>query len=141
MRLTIGLSILFYSFAAVAQQVNIIPQPVEMKIGKGSFILSPEVSFMLIRSDQDKYDETEKSRQFLISYMKKNYGFWPGSKGKSSSVPDKVILFSINETKNPIGGQYTLTINEGMIEITAHDEEGLFYGTQTLIQLSSRLNM
>jgi hexosaminidase len=67
--------------------------------------------------------------------MKKNYGFCPGSKGKSSSVPDKVILFSINETKNPIGGQYTLTINEGMIEITAHDEEGLFYGTQTLIQL------
>ena len=65
--------------------------------------------------------------------MKKYYGF---ELNVSKNKTDKnVINLSLSKLNNSIPGAYNMNVADDKIYIEGNDEEGVFYGIQTLIQL------
>ena len=69
MKFAIIFFISLLSLGAAAQQVQIIPQPVKLQVGKGNFNLSSKTTIVYT-------DEGEKaSADFFNLYLKEYYGF------------------------------------------------------------------
>lgn len=119
---------ILFSLKVVSQEINIIPQPVEMKIGKGDFILSGKTVIVL-------YDNINKpSAHFFNDYLKKYYGF--ELKIEKSAKQDFILLNTIKENRTPEHPEgYNLSIDKSSIKITGYSPAGTFYGMQSLIQL------
>ncbi len=120
---------LFTSLSCMAQTINITPQPAEIKMPEiaATFVITKSTTIVLEGSGP------KKSADFLNSYLKKFYGFKLNvlnqATGKNS------IVLTVKAMDSAIGGAYTLTVNNGGINISGNDEAGAFYGIQTLIQL------
>jgi len=113
-----------------AQQVNIIPQPAEISIGKESFILSPSTKIFA------QGISAGRSVNFFNAYLKKNYGFTLTTT-KNYRQPNIISITTQNIDHSNDGGEgaYLLQINNNHITIDSEDSIGQFYGMQTLIQL------
>ena len=85
MRLLISLFFLLSVAIVSAQQVNIIPQPVSISLGKGNFILSPLTKIY----GQGK--NVEKSVNFFNDYLKRHYGF-SLKRGTDPDQPDLIYI-------------------------------------------------
>lgn len=109
-----------------AQQINLVPQPVSLKQTEGSFRLSAATAVTSENRD------LQRSIDFFNAYLNEYYGFKVPSVKKSKA---NVINLKLVSGKNRIPGAYELTVNSNNINITARDQEGIFYGIQTLIQL------
>ena len=111
-----------------AQEINIIPKPVEVKMGKGNFILSGET--VIVLSD----DSGKHSADFLNDYLKQFYSFQ--LKIVKKAKDNFIFLSTMNENKNaehPEG--YDLKIDKNSVDIVGYSNAGTFYGIQSLIQL------
>lgn len=120
---------LFSGIAVYAQQsLNIIPAPVKAEVKKGTFTVSASTKIVLEGSGLDK------SAAFLNNYLQEVYGFQlQVADGKSSSK--NAIVLNFDKIENKIPGAYNLTIDKSKVYIGGDNEEGVFYGMQTLIQL------
>lgn len=120
---------LLFSFIVSAQEINIIPKPLETTVGKGSYTLKNKVTLANYFADM-KPDDPLTS--YLTNYLKKYYGV------EVKLVPKKfnadIILFP---TRMPTGGAlaYKFSVTQRGIRIDANFEESAFHGIQTLIQL------
>ena len=116
----------FVSASVVYSQVNIIPQPVEIKMKEGNFTLEKQIQVV-----SDK--ACENSARFLGDYLNKFYKIKPRLSDASGYPKKKKNIFLLKgEVKQP--ESYTLDIKENSITISG-DEAGIFRGVQTLIQL------
>lgn len=118
------LALVFSSF--IYSQLNIIPQPAEMKMATGTHSLKNPLRIV--------YDEPAKrSAEFLAAYLKKFYkvitDLTSSSENKNPEAYSLVLKITDVEKK----GQYELNIDKNL-SITG-DEEGIFYGVQSFIQL------
>ncbi|OIR13161.1 beta-hexosaminidase [mine drainage metagenome] len=106
--------------------VNIIPQPVSVKLNGGKFQLSNNTKF-IFSSDIDPHTSKLIS-EIIKNELPKNHF----STNKTSS-----ITFSLNGKFNEqLGNEgYTLNIDPKKINITANKANGLFYAMQSLLQL------
>ena len=127
---TIALVISLVFTTVVSAQVNIIPQPESINMGVGTFILPTNAAIISATGDNN----FNKSIDFLTSYLETHYKSWAGAKQKLPSSPHPISL-GIDISQNPSPGSYTLEVNKNGITIKGHDEEGVFYGIQTFIQL------
>jgi len=108
---------------SLTQTISIIPQPVEMKVGKGSFAID--------KKTQIAYDlKTKKSAQFLADYLTNFYKI-QCQLTSDIHAAKPILLMSGSIDKK---GEYKLKVDKDAISI-AGDEEGVFYGIQSLIQL------
>ena len=111
--------------SAIYSQVNIIPQPAEMILGKGTHLMKNPLQIV--------YDESaNKSAEFLADYLKRFYNVkckLSVSSGKGRDV--YYITLKTDSVANK--GEYELKVDK-YLSITG-DEEGVFYGVQSLIQL------
>ncbi|MBS1743997.1 MAG: beta-N-acetylhexosaminidase [Bacteroidetes bacterium] len=119
-------------------QVTIVPAPVSVKMSKGEFTITPQTTFILEGSN------LENSVAFFNDYLQKNYGFQLKTSGKHSK--GNSIVLNYERLDKNIPGAYNLQVNGKEIYIAGDNEEGVFYGIQTLIQLlpikkSSSLNI
>ncbi|HUS01736.1 MAG TPA: family 20 glycosylhydrolase [Chitinophagaceae bacterium] len=114
------------SFSQKANEINIIPRPVYIKVNTGSFALDRKTCIL----NQDK-----KAADLLNNYLKTLYGFTLPIK-KDVQKDEKYIFFSSvhAESRYPNEG-YGLKISKNKIEISSKTETGAFYGIQTLLQL------
>jgi len=121
---------LLLSISGFAQQqsLNIIPAPAKAEIKEGIFAITPSTKLVLEASN------TEKSAAFLNSYLKKFYGF-ELKIFKGSAYPENAIILNYDRLDNPLPGAYAMTIDKNKIYIGGDNEEGVFYGVQTLLQL------
>ncbi|HSO88002.1 MAG TPA: beta-N-acetylhexosaminidase [Draconibacterium sp.] len=110
----------------VAQELAIIPKPMEMSAGKGFFILDTTTSINF--DNQNK--EVFRIAEFFAEYTEKLYGF----KLKQNSE-GKAIQFKIMSNAYLGKEGYLLKVSESGIIITAAQSNGLFYGMQTLKQM------
>ncbi|MDP4209723.1 MAG: family 20 glycosylhydrolase [Bacteroidota bacterium] len=107
--------------------INLIPQPVELKPLKGSYLLSRASSIGFNKNDGQKVAD------MLALKLKTPTGFsikpQPGKNG--------TIQFNLNDVQDPQIGKegYTLEATSKGVIITANEPAGLFYGIQTLLQL------
>jgi hexosaminidase len=125
------LTIAIFAFACVcskAQSVNIIPKPSSAEVLKGTGVVTAHTQ---IKGDRN----SAKSAGFLADYLRKMYGLTPSVTNKFKRGGETEIELAVVAKNNAIKGAYSLTVKDKHIKITGADEEGVFYGVQSLIQL------
>lgn len=124
MRYLIAVSFVLSFSSSFAQEVNIIPQPDFIKMGKGFIYINNET--VIVSSEK-----TKKIATYLADYLKKNYGV--KCKIVATSISKNSINLSFAGTQSDKEG-FGIGINNNGIWIEG-DKNGIFYGIQTLIQL------
>ncbi|MCZ8229509.1 beta-N-acetylhexosaminidase [Flavobacterium sp.] len=118
---------LLCSTLTFAQQVNIIPQPVEVVKNFGNFVIDSKTSLVVI----DKEDTATAT--FFNDYLDKYYGFKLNVVQNATSNSIKLLSQKNNEGLKREG--YTFKSDKNGVEINGNSPMGTFYGMQTLIQL------
>lgn len=121
------MSALFITMLTKAQEVNIIPQPAAMKIGKGSFTITPKTKIVFAGSG------LEHAADFLNAYLKQFYGFTLQS--GTGDKWDNSIVLNYDKMEYPIPGAYNMDVTKKHVYIGGDNATGVFYGVQSLIQL------
>nr|WP_121273759.1 beta-N-acetylhexosaminidase [Pedobacter schmidteae] len=118
---------LLFAKSASSQFNGIIPQPVQFKhrIEQAFFNISPQTRLLA--------DGTlTRSANFFNDYLLKYYGFDLKHAGAGNKQD---ISLSVDASKNPKEGQYTLIVNPQSIKISGNSPQAVFYGIQSLIQM------
>jgi len=122
-------AILLFSFVSCfSQQLNIIPGPAHAEIAQGTFDITPSTRILLSASG------VNNSVNFFNSYLEKYYGF-ELKVAKQSNDHKNVIELNYDRLDNSLPGAYEMNVDKDKVYIGGNDEEGVFYGIQTLIQL------
>ncbi len=130
MRLTVVLiSIFIFSVCTQAQELNIIPEPVSIKQPRiaAKFSISPATQIVLEGSN------LQQSANFLNDYLQQFYLF--KLKVVKKATGSNVIRLNFERLDKPIPGAYQLTVDNKGVYIAGDNEQGVFYGIQTLTQL------
>ena len=123
----------FISACAYSQKINIIPQPVSIKEGKGDFRLSKK-TVIAVRDEGDK-----NAANFFNDYLQEVYGFKLDIDKQEGK--DYIRLSTRKFVKAPEKDAYQLTVNAEGVTIEGDTYAGTFYGVQTLIQLLAPYDM
>lgn len=121
------MSALFITMLTKAQEVNIIPQPAAMTVGKGSFTITPKTKIVFAGSG------LENAADFLNVYLKQFYGFTLQT--STDGKYDHNIVLNYDKMEYPIPGAYNMDVTKKHIYIGGDNATGVFYGVQSLIQL------
>ncbi|MBN8663496.1 MAG: beta-N-acetylhexosaminidase [Chitinophagales bacterium] len=121
------MSALFITMLTKAQEVNIIPQPAAMTVGKGSFTITPKTKIVFAGSG------LENAADFLNAYLKQFYGFTLQT--STDSKYDHNIVLNYDKMEYPIPGAYNMDVTKKHVYIGGDNATGVFYGVQSLIQL------
>ena len=131
MKVTIFIFLLVAGFAA-RSQINIVPMPAAVKMGKGSFDLNRNTVIVLEGSG------LEKSASFFNIYLQKHFGYKLKIVNKYAGANS--ITLNYERLDHEIPGAYNLSVDNKGIYIAGDNEAGVFYGIQSLIQLLPEKN-
>jgi len=110
------------------QKINIIPQPAEVKLGTGEFVVTPATTIVALGSDP----EIKRIAGMFNQELKRAAGF----ELKMASAPSKnAIHFKLMADPSLGKEGYRLRVGYEDVEISANQPGGLFYGLQSLLQL------
>lgn len=121
---------LFISFCLSAQkQIAIIPKPVSLNLGSGTFHL--DHSTVIILPNSARHDG-----EMLNHYLQKFYHFTLPLKNSSAAQPKKnVVILRLLKKPGAKANEYDMTIDGNKINIEGVNDTALFYGIQTFLQL------
>jgi hexosaminidase len=122
------LFILMLPCFAQSQTLNIIPEPAKVEVKEGVFTITPSTKIITQASG------VNNSINFLNNYFKKYYGFELKT-SKNKTDEKNAIVLNYARLDNSIAGAYNLNVDQDKIYIEGNDEQGVFCGIQTLIQL------
>ncbi len=130
--------ILLLSFAVhfvsgqAAGDISLIPQPVSIEKRNGQFQLSASTGIVTA----DNNEEVRKVVGFFTEAARGSTGY-PLPVQASKNDLSSSISFSLNTTQDAVLGKegYTLDVTPASVSIQANTAAGLFYGTQSLLQL------
>lgn len=110
-----------------AKKVSVIPTPLYIEEGSGSFKIETKMSFYS--------NVNSKTEAVLKNLLSTSYGIqkWSRSSAKKASFVFTIVKdlgASLNKQ-----GAYTLDVTDRQIRVEALDAEGLFYAVQTLSQI------
>lgn len=119
--------LLFVTIVFSQSSLPLIPQPSQVKIGKGNFLLTDRT---VIQADVNMFEA-----QYLQTAIKQQTGLnlkiVPVSNGPKISFSFDLDAPAASGIKEP----YNLSVSEDAIAIKAEYNTGFFYGIQTLLQL------
>ena len=119
--------LLFVTIVFSQSPLPLIPQPSQVKIGKGNFLLTDRT---VIQADANMFEA-----QYLQTAIKQQTGLnlkiVPVSNGSKISFSFDLDAPAASGIKEP----YNLSVSENAIAIKAEYNTGFFYGIQTLLQL------
>ncbi|TCZ73948.1 glycoside hydrolase family 20 protein [Flaviaesturariibacter aridisoli] len=118
---------LLLSSALLAQTPALVPQPVDLRMGRGTFTLSPAT--MLVARDA----EEARIAALFNDYLQRYYGFRLKTAKEASSPAVRFVTRRF--IKAPDKDGYGLLIDGQGVRVEGDTYPGLFYGLQTLIQL------
>lgn len=107
--------------------INVIPVPVSLIEGEGSFSLKENTSFYTPTA------EAKTIAEYFTAKIKASTGYVPGI--TDQAVSDNVISLLIDESLDVNSEGYTLQSTPSGITIKGKTARGIFYGMQTLMQL------
>jgi len=123
--------------ALFKEGIYLIPYPQEVILGGDDFVFGEELSIILDKnaSDRDRFAASELAKQ-----LKKNWGvnavLTASPSGKSIILTHKKVSKTIvGLSKKKSMQAYQLTAEADQLVIRAKGEAGLYYGTQTLLQV------
>lgn len=117
----------------VAQEINLLPQPVSLHQQAGVFILSPQVTIVYQR-DKSELRDIALSLQQRIA---RPTGMQLSLRYSKDNKISRYILLKLNDQADSRLGKegYTLNVTNQEVSLSANEPAGLFYGMQTLMQL------
>jgi hexosaminidase len=115
-----------------SQPLYLIPQPQQVQLKEGSFLLDSKVLIEIFPSDDKAL--TDIANQFIQQLTKAGGPKLQLSQGKMKPVV-RYIRFEINGNKSANLESYKLKVTPARIDIVAPAYNGCFYGLQTLLQL------
>jgi hexosaminidase len=117
----------------IALMLALLPQPSRVVRYDGAFPLTPETTIVV---DQDSPDAANVGRM-LAERINRSTGFaMTVTKSDVTGTIPNAILLTTKNAKAALGDEgYTLTASSDGVVIRASAGPGLFYGTQTLLQL------
>jgi hexosaminidase len=129
-KISLTISILFFSLMVSAQNISIIPQPRKVEIKDGSFLLNEKTTISY----------NSRDLKFLAGYtsatIKSFNGLLLTVKSSEISRPSAQSINLILDTKAGTASEgYVLSVSPQEIVIKAGTSKGLFYGVQTLFQI------
>ncbi|HTD92290.1 MAG TPA: beta-N-acetylhexosaminidase [Chitinophagaceae bacterium] len=129
MRIVITLALTMLFMTAYSQAPSIIPEPVSVKQPKiaAKFSITPSTQIVLEGSN------LENSANFFNDYLQQFYLF--KLKIVKSATGNNVIRLNFERMDNEVEGAYLMTVDNKGVYIAGDNENGVFYGIQTLIQL------
>jgi hexosaminidase len=110
----------------LSQQVSIIPQPVSLQIGKGSFVIDNNTSLQFNTDSKD----LKVAAGFFSSAIKNISGIGLPVQAKKA----KTITLRLANTAGLGNEGYLLNVTPSAVVITANTKAGILYGMQTLLQ-------
>ena len=117
--------------------IYLIPYPQELSMGGEDFLLGEKVSVVLDSkaSEQDRFAASE-----LVAQLQKDWGIQAvitdAAAGQSIILTHKGVSKKISgQTKKKATQGYELSTEANQVTIRANGASGLFYGTQTLLQI------
>lgn len=110
---------------------SIIPEPVQIKSSEGIFLLTDK-TILLYKNDSEL-----NSVNFFKKYVLDYYGIdLRVVNGAGVENGETKIKFDFKKTKSKkVDGYYTAKVVKSTIYLSSESPQGLFYATQTLIQL------
>ena len=111
-------------------QFSIIPQPMAIETGQGTFTLSPKTTILV-------EPETRGEGEYLAELLRvpTGFAFEIGDVSKEDDPTDCIVL-RIGGDKEQLGAEgYEMAFTKDRVLIKAPTAAGVFYGTQTLRQL------
>lgn len=130
-----GVITVLISFSQNQQEISIIPVPVSLQTGKGSFQIKSTTSVEISSVATD----VKRVAHFLSDKLKQATGYTlPVKQQAIASKTSGNIRLAI--TKDALLGEegYKLNVTPSTISITANSATGLFYAIQTLYQLVAK---
>ncbi len=118
---------LFISLFLQAQVISIIPKPVELKVGKGTFTIDGTTSIYLANSPE----QLKPAAAFLSSYISNISGL--SLRVNKRGGLNKIVLSLDQHLKLGDEG-YKLLVTPTSIHISANTKAGILYGMQSLFQ-------
>jgi hexosaminidase len=123
-----------FNFQAYAQEIAIIPYPQQIKLNEGFFKLSNQTQIQLGKP------ELKNEAKLLAEGISDLTGLkLTTNKRKNTIHSSQTISLEIDQKIKQIEA-YSLLINENEIRIIANSKKGIFYGTQSLLQLIAGTN-
>ena len=110
--------------------LHVIPYPQQVALGGNEFVLKSPINVVL---DKNASAIDRKTAELLKSELEKKWGLTAmisDTKGTSN-----IILTRKGVPKSVVDQGYILSTDASTLSISAKDEDGLFYGVQTLFQL------
>ncbi len=128
-------ALIMFSFFANCQNKNVeellLPQPVSVKQGNGSFLVTNKTNIQILSPDPD----ARRVANFLSEKLSGVTGFAiPLKTSLAGTGANSIKLSLIHDASLPDEG-YKLDVLPAGISLSANKPSGLFYGMQTLIQL------
>ena len=129
MRVTISFLFLLLLLKCTAQQLTIIPQPksIIQPTTAGSFSINAATQIVLEGSNMTN------AVNFFNNYLQRFYLI--KLKVVNTSTSKNVIRLNFERLDNEIPGAYNMKVDDKGVYIAGDNEDGVFYGIQTLIQL------
>ena len=124
-RLLLCMLLVTFGGFAFSQNIRIIPEPESVMPTQEAFVITSKTN--IVANNPVK---AQKTIAYLNDYLKKYY---PLSLQRNTAQKN-YIAFRLTSNGATIGS-YTLGVSKDSIVISSGNEEGLFYGMQTLIQL------
>jgi hexosaminidase len=124
------LTLVFNSFSQrKARNIYLIPEPVSLIEGNGSFVVSANLSIII-----PKNEEVKKIVAAFTNQLSAATGYKINSK-EGNTAAAKSISFLLSADKTIPDEGYRLKVNSAGVTLTAKKPAGIFYGVQTLLQL------
>lgn len=113
---------------ATTVKVHIIPEPVKMETGQGTFTIDQHTKIYL----DPKHSILQRQGDYFQQVIESVSGF---KLNTTKRMADSHIRLLIEPAKEIGEEGYHLTVNAKGITISANTDKGIFYGLQSLVQL------
>jgi hexosaminidase len=135
MKVTLFLIAVLFSVTCFGQKdamrISVIPQPVSMELGKGTFTIKPGTTIEI-----DSHDSAVvRVADFLSRKLRTATGYTFSTKHSTKRLSQGNINFILSPDSTIEVEGYRLSVTSADVTITAHQAAGFFYGMQTLLQL------
>ncbi|MDR1120299.1 MAG: beta-N-acetylhexosaminidase [Dysgonamonadaceae bacterium] len=114
--------------------VNIVPEPVQVKVLKGSLAIDENTA---LHFQPQQEEENKATAQYIREYLSEHLGLHVACE-KSASQSKNAIYFDLTATYDTTLHEegYSLTVDKNAVHISANTTQGWIYALQTLHQLS-----
>jgi hexosaminidase len=112
-----------------ADEVNIVPKPKRIRPAKGNFIVNKQ-TILVVRTHAER-----KMAVLLNSYLRETFGLNLKVMKPSKPRSNSINLTVLTGDHALLAEEYRIDAEPTNVDMSAVDEESLFYGLQTLLQL------